>query len=382
VAHWREHVLYETERRRGPLSRGIGRTFIVRSLPPAIVVEMAEGKGTPTSQWEKEPDKRPLWWKRLWARTGVGDKTLWDLLQLLVVPLALAVIGFWFAAQQDQRQQHIEKQRAEAERELAVQRAQDEALQAYLDQMSGLLLERDLRASEKGSEVRTLARARTLTVLPRLDGDRKGTVVQFLVEAELVQRGEGGREPIIRLGRADLSGAFLFEANLSGADLSGADLSKADLTGADLRDANLSCGDPRDFTGYCADLSGAYLDLADLSGANLNGASLNDASLTRADLSGADLSNGAVLRNAKLTRADLSGADLSLSDLSDANLTRADLSEAVLNGTDFSRATLIEADLTGANLQVADITQKQLEQAGSLEGAIMPNGSAYRQEGP
>jgi uncharacterized protein YjbI with pentapeptide repeats len=312
VAHWREHVLYETERRRGPLSRGIGRTFIVRSLPPAIVVEMAEGKGTPTSQWEKEPDKRPLWWKRLWARTGVGDKTLWDLLQLLVVPLALAVIGFWFAAQQDQRQQHIENQRAEAERELAVQRAQDEALQAYLDQMSGLLLERDLRASEKGSEVRTLARARTLTVLPRLDGDRKGTVVQFLVEAELVQRGEGGREPIIRLGRADLSGAFLFEANLSGADLS----------------------------------------------------------------------NGAVLRNAKLTRADLSGADLSLSDLSDANLTRADLSEAVLNGTDFSRATLIEADLTGANLQVADITQKQLEQAGSLEGAIMPNGSAYRQEGP
>jgi len=63
-------------------------------------------------------------------------------------------------------------------------------------------------------------------------------------------------------------------------------------------------------------------------------------------------------------------------------MTRADLSEAVLNGTDFSRAILIEADLTDANLMVADITQKQLEQAGSLEGAIMPNGSAYLQEGP
>jgi uncharacterized protein HemX len=102
--------------------------------------------------------------------------TVRDWLQLLVVPLALVVIGFLFTMQQDARQQQIENQRAQqaqkienqraqAERELAEQSAQDEALQAYLDHMSGLLLERDLRASEEDSEVRSLARARTLTVL-------------------------------------------------------------------------------------------------------------------------------------------------------------------------------------------------------------------------
>src|SRR5919112_4433077 len=64
--------------------------------------------------------------------TGFRGKTVWDLLQLLIVPLALAVIGFLFTMQQDQRQQQIEDQRAqqaqkiedqraEAERELAVQ---------------------------------------------------------------------------------------------------------------------------------------------------------------------------------------------------------------------------------------------------------------------
>jgi hypothetical protein len=74
----------------------IGRTFIIRTSPPAIVVVMGEGKSTPTA--EKGPDKHPPWWKRLWARTGFGDKTLWDLLQLLIVPLALAVIGFSFAS--------------------------------------------------------------------------------------------------------------------------------------------------------------------------------------------------------------------------------------------------------------------------------------------
>jgi hypothetical protein len=130
-------------------------------------------------------------------------------LQALRVPFALVVIGFLFTMQQDARQQRIEderaqqaqkieNQRAEAERKLAEQRAQDVALQAYLDQMSNLLLEKDLRNSEEDSEVRTLARARTLTVLGRLDPSRKTAVLEFLVEAELVQRADG-RGPILGL---------------------------------------------------------------------------------------------------------------------------------------------------------------------------------------
>jgi hypothetical protein len=96
--------------------------------------------------------------------TGFKEKKLWDwldLLSALAIPLVLAAAGFMFTTQQDARQQQIENQRAEAERELAVQRAQDEALQAYFDQMNTLLLERNLRESEEDSEVRTLARART-----------------------------------------------------------------------------------------------------------------------------------------------------------------------------------------------------------------------------
>jgi hypothetical protein len=93
--------------------------------------------------------------------TGFGDKTVWDWLQLLsalAIPVVLAAAGLWFTAQQDQRQQviegqrakqaqKIENQRAEAERDLAEQRARDEALQAYLTQMSTLLLEKNLRTS-------------------------------------------------------------------------------------------------------------------------------------------------------------------------------------------------------------------------------------------
>jgi uncharacterized protein YjbI with pentapeptide repeats len=225
------------------------------------------------SVWQSKPEREQKEETKQ-SRWGFRGKTVWDWMALLIVPLVLVVIGLLFTLLQDARQQDIEdrraqqaqkieNQRAKAERELAVQRAQDEALQAYLDQMEGLLLERDLRASEEDSEVRTLARARTLTVLGRLDPSRKTAVMQFLAEAKLLQKVEG-RGAIITFSGADLSGANLTDAadDLRGADLSGADLSGANLSDANLSDANLSRTVLED-----ADLSAADLRDADLSGA-------------------------------------------------------------------------------------------------------------------
>jgi uncharacterized protein YjbI with pentapeptide repeats len=211
--------------------------------------------------------------------TGFADKTLWEWLQLLgalAIPLVLAIAGFWFTTQQEARQQRFETLRANSEGKIEEQRAQDAALQAYLDQMSTLLLEeKDLR----NDRVRTLMRARTLTVLGRLDPKRKTAVMQFLVEAELVQRVEKST-PLIGLSGADLSGANLFEADLSGADLRQAGLPEANLYYADLSYANLT-----EALLSHADLSYVNLTGADLSYANLTGADLRHADLTKADLS-------------------------------------------------------------------------------------------------
>jgi uncharacterized protein YjbI with pentapeptide repeats len=61
-------------------------------------------------------------------------------------------------------------------------------------------------------------------VIRRVDTSRKGEIVQFLWEADLVHR-VGGSAPVIDLGGADLG-----DTNLGFADLSGADLSRADLS--------------------------------------------------------------------------------------------------------------------------------------------------------
>src|SRR5687767_9171457 len=76
--------------------------------------------------------------------------TLWAWVKLLIVPAVIAGGGLWFTQQQ---QAH--------EIQLAEQRSQDEALQAYLDHMSDLLLTKRLRSPQGSSgEARLLARAR------------------------------------------------------------------------------------------------------------------------------------------------------------------------------------------------------------------------------
>jgi hypothetical protein len=57
-----------------------------------------------------------------------------------VVPLALALIGFWLTMQQDKRQQRIENQMAASDRPIEEQRAEQATPQTYLDQMGMLLL--------------------------------------------------------------------------------------------------------------------------------------------------------------------------------------------------------------------------------------------------
>jgi hypothetical protein len=135
--------------------------------------------------------------------------TLWAWVKLLIVPAVLAIGGYLFNSAQSRATQ------AAAER-----RAQDEALQAYLDQMSQLLTDKELplHSAQPGDSLSAVARARTLTVLGRLDGGRKSSVLQFLYESGLIKRGHN----IVDLKQADLS-----EVKLSDADLSGANLSEA-----------------------------------------------------------------------------------------------------------------------------------------------------------
>jgi uncharacterized protein YjbI with pentapeptide repeats len=117
------------------------------------------------------------------------------------------------------------------------QQAQNNAVQAYVDQMTTLFTNSSLSESpEEANKVRGLARARTLLVLEQTDSSHKSLVIQFLHDAHLIQ----GEEPAISLDNADLSNTDLSNADLSEATLRDANFSNSDLSGADLSRADLS----------------------------------------------------------------------------------------------------------------------------------------------
>ena len=167
--------------------------------------------------------------------TGFFRKTLWDWMQLLFIPVALAVAGFWFnhrerkavekraeieqiaAVRRAESEREIEQQRAKSDRDIAEDNQYEAALQEFINKMSELLLVNDLRKSTEDAEVRKIARVRTLTILRGLDPLRKASVLQFLYDSRLIDKDSR----IIYLSHADLSGADLNGADLSGVDLSG-----------------------------------------------------------------------------------------------------------------------------------------------------------------
>jgi hypothetical protein len=136
------------------------------------------------------------------------------------------------------------------------------ALQAYIDKMSELLLEKHLRESQPNDELLKIARVCTSTVLRGLDSIRKGSVLQFLYESGLIERDNR----IVDLSYADLSKVNLREANLFLANLSGTNLDLATLTGANLFEADRNGANLVE-----AFLNGADLSFADHCGANLRG---------------------------------------------------------------------------------------------------------------
>src|SRR5918996_977305 len=172
---------------------------------------------------------------RFYDGTGFRDKKLWNWLELLIVPVFIAGATIVFSLYQ----QRIEDDRV-----------RQSVLESYLQDMTALLLDKELAKSKQDQPVRAIARSSTLAAVRQLDADRKGILLQFLFESNLIEI-----DPIIHLSGANLSGADLTGANLTGAHLSGAYLTRAILTGAVLRGANPSG----------ADLSGADLSGADLS---------------------------------------------------------------------------------------------------------------------
>jgi uncharacterized protein YjbI with pentapeptide repeats len=278
-------------------------------------------------------------WAGFAAEQEPGHKTVWDWLQLLVIPLGLAAVAFALNAAQSSREQRREDRRTAVDRQIAADRRREDALSTYLQQMSDLMLQRKLARSLPKSDVRSVARTLTLTVLPRLDGKRKAVVVKFLSEAGLITPRfdrvprPTDRAKIVEMWGADLRGIVLHTV-FDGVDLEGADMRGADFRGAALVSIDLESADVRG-----AHFNRAYVEDAEFRDADLRHADFGQAHIVRSSLDEACVTHarfhGVRVEDSTLGRAVGHDVDLSRADLGSTDLRSPSLTQLNLSGTKF-----------------------------------------------
>ena len=187
----------------------------------------------------------------VWAEgTGFGDyidpignfyrgKTLWDVLELIIVPVILAG-GAWWLNRRDNRRNEL----------VTAENTYDRIFEHYIDNISDLMLENNLvlarnwqQPSEKDAvqvpfpkTSVEVARIQTITALRSLDTKRRNMILQFIRDAKFSDfLLSGGNFKDIDLSRADLN-----SFNLSQSDFSRANLKNASIIKVNFRDANLS----------------------------------------------------------------------------------------------------------------------------------------------
>ncbi len=136
-------------------------------------------------------------------------KTIWDLLQLLVIPLAIAVIAaglaYFFNLAENKRtesveatrlyeqrtveanriieQRSIKSTRIAEDRKLELDRTRQNIFDNYINYLTTLMLEKELRTSADDSEVRLMAGASTLSAFRSLDEDRKVMLLEIFISS-------------------------------------------------------------------------------------------------------------------------------------------------------------------------------------------------------
>jgi uncharacterized protein YjbI with pentapeptide repeats len=266
-------------------------------------------------------------------------KTLWDWLQLLIVPVVLVFGGALFARAQ-----------AASALRLAEDDQREQALQRFLDKIGQSIVAGNLKPAPiseptPGSEgeriirVNLAARARTRTLLMRLDGARKGETIRFLAELHLIS----GTNCVIPLSDADLQNAHLAGLYLKQVSFGGANLTSANLQNSYLGETNFNR----------AKMRGANLSGADIPQAELQGADLTKATVEGATMAGC-LADGIKFESARLKRVKF--VDLSMRD-EDGNPVVKRMS---LAGADFSKAVIENVEFSGAWLPLAKFTKARL----------------------
>jgi uncharacterized protein YjbI with pentapeptide repeats len=272
-------------------------------------------------------------------------KFLFEIVGTVAVPIVLYMIS--------ENNNNLQKQKdLEAKRQ--------EILRAYLSQVTTVTV--DAADFRKRPDVQKALQAATLNVLrdSSLDRKRKGQIIYFLSEAELVQDSMSSADSIrkrylemmLRGQRKEYYRGASDSKEISKPD----DKAKAVIS---LDKADLSYTEAEKIILY-----GTYISEANFRGANFREASFDESTLISSKFKHTNLRYASFLRST-LYFANFDSSDLEKANFKEVDLSSADFSDSNLRGARFDNANLGNPDdkynksfanFSGSNLEGADLS--------------------------
>jgi uncharacterized protein YjbI with pentapeptide repeats len=272
--------------------------------------------------------------------SGFQKKSFWDWLQLLIIPLMLALGAFYLNSAADFRDYQI-----------AQEQKHQEILTDYFSKMQDLIVETKKSKQTPGSkesnseerlltEFRPTAQALTLSVLEQLDGERKGKVIIYLAESQLitVDNNKPYPQPEIKLDGTNLDDIKLGNNGQRNS------LNEKEMTIIDkikIRNANMKR----------ANLSGFQLLDSELNGSNLENATLENVNFTGSTMIGSRFING------KITDVNFTDVTLGKTIFDNVNLKNITIS----NKTNFDNACFTKIDTSNTKQGPYLLTKEHLK---------------------
>jgi uncharacterized protein YjbI with pentapeptide repeats len=272
--------------------------------------------------------------------SGFQKKSFWDWLQLLIVPLMLALGAFYLNSAADFRDYQI-----------AQEQKHQEILTDYFSKMQDLIVETKKSKQTPGSkesnseerllpEFRPTAKALTLSVLEQLDGKRKGKVITYLAESQLitVDNNKLSTQPEIKLDGANLDDIELGNKGQRNS------LNEDEMTIIDkikIKNANMKR----------ANLSGLQLLYSELNGSNLENATLENVNFTGSTMIGSRFING------KITDVNFTDVRLGKTIFDNVKLENIKISDK----TNFDNACFAKIDTSNTKQEPYLLTKENLK---------------------
>jgi hypothetical protein len=255
-----------------------------------------------------------------------GDKTIFDLLIALAIPLTGIIVGlFQWKIQQNQKQADI--------------------MSEYFKHLHDL--ERDIinKQNDDSSKklISSIAKAKTSVVLQALDPQGKGDIIRYLhgsgISPDLLDKYDS------RFKEEDPS---ILCKSFSGSQAAGG----SQYQEVPLRNINIEKSYLQNQKLPGIDFSRSGLNEFNFEGTNLDCSKFTEASIAHSSFKNSQL-RGSDFSKSYLDDVDLSGSVLTKSDFSGASIVNSSFWNSGLSGTNFSRAALVNSDLRGTDFSQA-----------------------------